>query len=262
MGYHEHSITFVDTANNKTFNTYTTWNLVSDGRPDVASPELKDNYVDIPGTNGSLDFSEALNGRTYKDRTGSWSFYVENSYGRLSNEWSSRWRDIMKSLHGRYFDKIWLDDEGYIDPITGLATMNWYYTGRIFIKEWKSEPQFSKVTIDYILQPYKHRDPTSHAITDWLWDSLFFGEEVNPIMYGSFNVAGSKQRTLVNDTGDELDVIAIPTTQMSVVVNNGEPVTLPASEETIFKIPNGNSLAIFTGTGNVSLSYDGSTQAL
>ena len=60
------------------YNTFSNFHLISDGRPDVASPELKTNYVDVPGADGSLDYTEALNGRKYKNRTGSWEFYMLN----------------------------------------------------------------------------------------------------------------------------------------------------------------------------------------
>ena len=262
----DHSIWFENPSINglppEKINTRSTFDLVSDGRPDVASPELKTEYVDVPGADGSLDFTEALNGRKYKNRTGSWEFYVLNDRYNSTLDWSDRWRNLMKNLHGRKFERIWLVDEGKFNEITNELQQRWYYTGRIYVNEWKSDPQFSKVVLDYELEPYKRRDPETQ-LEDWLWNDLFNGDRVNPIRYGTFNVATSKKRTVVNDTGGEMEVTAECSTAMKVSIGDSkQTIDLPSDADTTFVVPEGNVLLTFTGNGKVRLTYDGSTRSL
>lgn len=262
-----HSIWFENPSENGRppvkINTFSTYDLISDGRPDVASPELKTNYVNIPGADGSLDYTEVLNGRKYQNRKGSWEFYVLNDRYTNTLSWSERWRSLMKDLHGRHFERIWLTDEGKYDEVTHELTQWWYYTGRVYVNEWKSDPQFSKVVLDYELNPYKKRDP--EALTeDWKWKDLFNSLSVNPIRYGTFNVTSTKKRTIVNDSGDELDVTANCTSKMELVINGDtvNKIELPSDEDVTFTVGEGNALLSFTGNGLVTLTYDGSTRSL
>ena len=244
-------------------NTLLNYDLVSDGRPDVASPELKTNYVNIPGADGSLDYTEVLNGRKYQNRKGSWEFYVLNDRYTNNLSWSERWRQLMHDLHGRHFERIWLTDEGKYDEGTNEIVQWWYYTGRIYVNEWKSDPQFSKVVLDYELEPYKNRDPES-LVEDWKWRDLFNSQSVNPIRYGTFSVNSSKKRTIVNDTGNALPVTASCTADMKLIIGDDKehPITLTSDDDTTFEVGEGNILLTFTGNGLVTLTYDGSTRSL
>lgn len=255
-----HAIHFDDSEKPKrNCDTYTTFGLMSNGRPDVASPELKSAYVDIPGTNGSLDYTEALNGLTYQDRTGSWDFYVLNDYGRNDLGWVSKWHSLMNNLHGQYFDRIWLEDEGtVINNGTGNRYVcGWYYRGRIKINEWKSDPQFSKVVIDYVLEPYKRRDDT--VATDWLWNDLFGGPTIDPyIRYGKFTVEGTKQRTIICGSGTtNYSVNCTSSISMKHTGSSEEPVVFPAGETlNAFSLTGGQHLLTFSGHGDITLSSD------
>lgn len=275
MNYIEnnHSIWFENpTTGGPSYNTYQTFDLISDGRPDVASPELKTTYIDIPGADGSLDYTETLNGRKYKNRTGSWEFYVLNDKYNSTLDWSDRWRSLMQKLHGKKFERIWLVDEGKYDNTIKEIKQLWYYTGRIYVNEWKSDPQFSKVVLDYDLEPYKRRDPDESANKDWLWSDLFSGDRVNPIKYGHFTVYDKKKRTIVNDTGGALEVTAECSSAMHVHIDITEDeqrsfpypidIDLRSDEDTTFQVPDGNVVVTFTGNGKVTLSYDGSTRSL
>lgn len=261
-----HSIWFENPAMNGlppvSINTYMTFDLVADGRPDVASPELKTTYVEIPGADGSLDYTEVLNGRKYQNRQGSWEFYVLNDRYTSTLSWSERWRNMMQKLHGRKFERIWLVDEGQIDDRTNEIKQRWYYTGRIYVNEWKSDPQFSKVVLDYNLEPYKRRDPEK-LTGEWMWNDLFNSPSVNPIRYGTFNVSDTKLRTIVNDTGAELEITAECSTNMKVSIgDSSDYIDLPSDSDSTFVVPEGNVLLTFMGNGKVTLTYDGSTRSL
>jgi len=259
-----HSVHFDLSDGSKRYDTYTSFHLIPDGRPDVASPGVKTNYVDIPGTNGSLDYTEALNGLTYQNRTGSWEFYVLNDYGKSDQAWAVRWKDLMKKLHGQYFDRIWLEDEG-VKKSDGTFTRSWYYQGRISVNEWKSDPQFSKVVLDYTLEPYKRREAGSS--TEWLWNDLFASGTVDPfIKYGTFTVSKSKVRIVVNgdlDDNSQVPVTTYCSTPMTLERMGKPTITLPAGEtENAFVLGPGPNYMVFKGNGTVTLSYDGSMMSL
>lgn len=135
-----HSIIFVD--GNISRNTWDNWHLIPSSRPSVTRPNVNYKYVDIPGRDGSLDISDYLVGRpTYSDCSGSFEFYVANDYG----DWAARKAEISSFLDGRKM-KLYLED----DP-------QYYYVGRFFAKDWKSGANFSTITIDYRVEPYKYK---------------------------------------------------------------------------------------------------------
>lgn len=142
-----HSITF----GNK--NTYDDWHLVPSSRPLFAPPPVKTNYLDIPGSNGQLDLTDVLNGHpVYGNRTGSIEFIVLNGYG----EWQNRYSEICNYLHGKKMIAILEDDPA------------WYYEGRFSVNQWASEKDWSRITIDYDVYPYKREIVDS--VEPWKWD--------------------------------------------------------------------------------------------
>lgn len=140
-----------------TKNTWDDWHLVPTSRPKFAMPPIRTNYVEIPGSDGVLDLSTALTGRTtYGNRQGSFEFLVMNDYGR----WYDRYSDIATYLHGKEFQAI-LDDEP-----------TFYYEGRFSVNEWKSEKDWSRIVIDYNVSPFKK---TLLSLGErWLWDPFDF----------------------------------------------------------------------------------------
>lgn len=251
-----HSINIESTERSERFNTYDAFggNLIPGSRPLVKTPETKTSYVDVPGANGSLDYTEALNGLLYKNRKGSWEFYVNNGYQVDEGTWNIMYSSIMGSIHGKYFDHIWLEDDTREED----GKPSYYYKGRIFVNEWKSDPQFSKVVLDYELEPYKYPEPMEgHEVEDWLWDDLFFGDSVDPIQYGKFYVSESKDRTIVGSPHGEVTVFA-DTAMTMTILYNGEIINIPAHESTTFNLSaTGLDRVRFKGIGNVELSYDG-----
>ena len=133
-----HSINF----GNK--NTYDDWKIVPETRPVVVPPEPIFIFDEIPGASGSLDLTTSLTGLVnYSDRTGSFTFLVLNDYG----EWQDRYAEIMSYLHGKRMQMTLEDDPNY------------YYIGRYFVSEWSPGENWSSITIDYHLDPFKY----SHA---------------------------------------------------------------------------------------------------
>ena len=245
-----HSLTF------GTFNTWDKWHLIPEKRPVINPPKVKTDYVDIPGMDGSLDYTEILGSVKYQNREGSWTFYVMNDYGEKNYDFDYWWQvynSLLAELHGRRMQIYSEDDPEYL------------YYGRLSLDEWNSDKDYSKVTISYVIDPYKYRasvkddgtigrdTATSTAGSDWLWDDLF---DIT-IVYGKFDVAEQKVRNLINNTGSELVPAITCTTDMEVLFNN-----------TTYKLKNGknvdhgitldvgSNVMTFIGNGQVTVDYD------
>ena len=180
MAASDHAITFrVDHSDpTKVKNTWADWHIVPATRPLFLPPVPKYQFIDVPGADADLDFTEILEiGTTYNAREGSNEFIVMNGYGR----WETRYSEIMNYLHGQRM-KIMLDD----DPA-------YYYIGRVGVNEWRSEKDWSRIVLDYHLDPYKYERTSSTE--DWLWDALNF--ETGVIRdYRNIAVSGDTELTI------------------------------------------------------------------
>ena len=138
-----HSVTF----GNK--NTWDNWHIVPSSRPVFNPPKQKVNTLDIQGGNGIIDLSESLTGYpVYNNREGSFEFIVMNDY----KPWQETYSDIADYLHGQKMRAVLEDDPQY------------YYEGRFSVNSWKSDKDWSKITIDYNVSPYKMRKVDSKEV--------------------------------------------------------------------------------------------------
>lgn len=153
-----HSITFGDK------NTWDDWHLVPVSRPVFAPPAVKTKIVEIPGGDGVIDLTESLTGYpVYENRTGSFEFIVVNdTYSIVEDheEWYEVYSKIMGYLHGKKMRAVLEDDKEY------------YYEGRFSVNSWTSDNNYSTISIDYDVSPYKWLIRTS--LDDWLWDPFSF----------------------------------------------------------------------------------------
>lgn len=135
--------------------------MIPTSRPVFNPPALKKKTIDIPGGNGVLDVSELLTGYpVYENRQGSFEFMVQNGH----DEWFRRYSDIMDYLHGKSLRAVLEDDPDY------------FYEGRYTVNEWKSDKNFSLITIDYDVSPYKK---SIQSTTDeWVWNTFDFQHDL------------------------------------------------------------------------------------
>lgn len=235
-----HSITFGNiSAGSNGFssisgkNTWDDWHLIPSSRPSVALPEPNTNYVDIPFRDGSLDISEAVTGyMTYKDRSGSWEFYIANDY----HNWVELKQEITNYLHGRKMFVVLEDDPGF------------FYEGRLKVDEFKSQKVNSTITIGYVLKPYKR-------LMDWIWDSFNFETDSTTDMIecscpGVVEITGGRMRVTPS--------ISTEVSGITVSLNGGEDVLLlPGKNEmTGMILQEGENTLEFKGAqGTVSINY-------
>ena len=138
-------------------NTWKDWKLIPSSRPLFNAPKVKTNYIDLPGANGSIDATQVLSNYIYyQNREGSNEFYVANR----DLDWATVYSMVMNYLQGKRVKIILSDDPGF------------YYRGRLAVNQWKSEQDFSRIVIDYVLEPYKYEIISTNE--DWLWDPFNF----------------------------------------------------------------------------------------
>ncbi len=186
-----HSIKFLNGS--ELFDTWEDFHMAPKARPFVAEPQVKTNYIDVPGANGSLDYTEALTGSVlYGMRTGQWDFIVDLPYGvsekvntvvgrNVSNAISFQ-TAILKFFHGRKFDRIILSDELEYDS-QNVVVGGYFYTGRITCKTSLATKDYIQISLQYNLDPFKLPIASTKTL-DWKWNELFG----NIIKYGKFSV--------------------------------------------------------------------------
>lgn len=165
-----------DQVHSISFDGKNTWdgfglNMIPNTRPLVNPPEPKTERIDIPGGNGSINMSRLLNNYTvFKDREGSWEFTLTdyyNQYDYLNKDqkrWARVFSQIMNYLDGRE-RKVVLNDQP-----------NFYYVGNVHVNKWDSDVHWSKITLDYTLDPFKYELTASDE--DWLWDPFCFEDGI------------------------------------------------------------------------------------
>ncbi len=146
-----HSITFDFGEKNKK-NTWDDWHLVPTSRPVFNPPAQKVKTIDIPGGDGVIDLSQALTGYpVFQNRAGSFEFIVPNGFepweaGKIEQTpWHSVYSEIMDLIHGQSLRAILEDDPEY------------FYEGRFTVNSWKSQKDWSRITIDYSVAPINGR---------------------------------------------------------------------------------------------------------
>lgn len=194
------------------------WGLILQSKT-IEAPTPKEYKIDIEGADGELDFTEAFGDVKYSNRNISMEFVKLNiNYDGFAALYSQ----VQDIVHGQKM-KIIFDD----DP-------NHYYVGRVYIKEWKSEKSYGKISITVDAEPYKLQlQPTTvtHAIT------------------------GTAEIVLANS---RMPVVPKITTDAAMTFSFGG-ITKAVNAGT-FSIPElelkqGNNSVNATGTGNVTFKY-------
>ena len=122
------------------FHSYIDFGLVPTSKPLVNLPSPKLEYLEIPGRHGSIDITESLTKEViYEMRVGSFEFIVSNS-----KKWDEIHSRLISLVHGKKV-KIILDSE-----------KEYVYQGRRLVREFKSDKNYSLITLDYKLEPYKY----------------------------------------------------------------------------------------------------------
>ena len=229
-----HSITFGDR------NTWDDWHLIPQSRPLFNPPQVKTAYVEVPGGDGILDLTTALSGRPlYRNRSGSIEFIAENGF----RDWAFLYSEIMAYLHGKRMRAVLEDDPGY------------YYEGRFTVNAWKSDPNYSVITIDYDVGPYKIA--TASSTSEWLWDPFNFLTGMI-LYYKDLPINGTRVVTVIGSAMPVIPEILVSDTGFSMEYE-GVVYSLSKGFNRFddVVIGDGGNLFTFTGVGTVTIEYSG-----
>lgn len=232
-----HSITIGDK------NTWDDWHLIPTSRPLIEPPDVKTSYLDIPGSNGSIDLTEAITGYpTFENRSGSWEFIVVNGY----DPWQVAYSNILNYLHGKNLKVVLEDDKDF------------YYEGRLAVNKWKSDKSWSIITIDYNVYPYKKE--INGSMGDWLWDPFNFYTGIIR-NYKNLKVEGSLSVMVPGRKEYVVPIITVSSTDGSGMdvtfenkkyhLNDGENVNPNIN------IGEGDHTLLFEGNGTITIDYRG-----
>ena len=120
--------------------TWDDWKLIPSSRPVIAPPIERTKFVTVPGRDGALDYSRTpANRPTYDDRTGKIEFYLENDYAGW--DWETAYTTICETLKGQRVRFALEDNPGH------------YYSGLLWVDQFKSDKGHSKITLEYNLHP-------------------------------------------------------------------------------------------------------------
>ena len=206
-------------SNSDYFESFSDFKLILMSR-EVQSPSVKTKYVNIEGSNGSLDLTEVFGKIFYKNRTIKLVFsLIENAI-----PFWERFSDIQNKLHGKFFDISFSDDE------------LWYYQGRISLDKWSSSKVYGKITMTITARPYKLCKELTKKV---------------------FSINGTKSIVLWNDHPMEVVPTFVSSSPMHIIGANG---TLDTSEGVECKsksiiLKEGDNLLTVTGTGELNIAY-------
>lgn len=211
------------------FHSYIDFGLVPTSKPIVNLPSPKLEYLGIPGRHGEIDITESLTGEIiYEMRTGSFEFLVSDS-----EKWQEVYRKLLSMVHGKKTNIVLDTEKDYI------------YQGRLWISEFKSDKNYSLITLNYKLEPYRYS----------LSDLGNAGEIIHRL--DSIAITNSKTVTIPFDS----DMTIVPEfnnkTENVLTLNfEGQTFTLPKGMSRFVEIRGRKDLELsFTGSSIIDISY-------
>ena len=196
--------------------SYTDFNLIL--RPkERPFPSPKTNYVSIEGRDGDLDLTTSLTGDVKYENI---SYSLEFTLKDKRVDWEDTLLELSTYLHGKKMELTFSEDP------------NWYYVGRYTLNNVESDRNIGLISIDCILEPYKHKKTeTVKSIT------------------GTGTLTLSNTRKWVMPTITSTDSMEFTFEGKQFVVNG----TLQ-TPDIILKEGN-NTLEVTSGTGTLKVTY-------
>ena len=218
--------------------TYTDWGLKWENI-NISFPDIKTNYIDIPGGDGLLDLTESLTGDIqYSNRIINLTFNIECNFFN----WQSKISEISNYIHGKKL-KITLDtDKGF------------YYYGRVSINTNKTNMVDGELVIQCNVEPYKYESLSS--IETWTWDDFNFTSSIIRD-YKDLVVSGTLALT-IQGRRKKIVPVFITDSVMTVTFNSvAYELTVGSTQVLDIELVEGDNILTFTGNGIVSVDYRG-----
>lgn len=131
-------VTFYKTSALTNGTTTASLNLVG-AQKTIGSPQPKISTIPIPGSDVTLDFTEAFGGVHYNNRTITLVFLSLHAWSAQMAQDST----VKNALHGQKFYIVFSDDANY------------YYVGRVTVGDWEYYRGAGRVVVTIDAEPYK-----------------------------------------------------------------------------------------------------------
>ena len=229
-------VTFADQ-----WHTERDWNL-HPVRIYISMPEAKEQVIDIPGGDGTIDLSE-INGRPmYGMRTVELEYHLRN----VDNEkWSLIYSEIGAAITGKKV-KMVLDD----DP-------DHYYMARLKVDGEKTDYVNAELTFSGTAEPFKYDLVATNE--PWLWDTFNFETGVIREIEEVEITAENNKVTIIGAGIDTPPVFAVSQADNLKLTYGGRTYTLKVGRNRFPAVRVGKEdvTLTFSGTGKFEVEYRG-----
>lgn len=219
------------------YNTYTDFKLYIQSI-EITEAEAKRTTIDIPGSDGELDFSTVLTG-DIKFKNRKLNIELSNLKGKIYFQEYSR---IQNALHGKKMKIILSKDK------------NFFYYGTVNVSAFKTEKGIRSIKISCDVEPYKY--DINSSLDDWLWDPFNFENGI--INYTKdIKVEGKRKVTIYGRRKKIIPNITCDN-KLQVIFNSNTYNLLPGIQRILnIEICEGINTLEFVGNGTVSIEYRG-----
>ncbi len=185
---------------------------------EIGSPPVKENKIDIPGGDGSIDLTDFFGEPKYEDVQHKFEFTTIEP----QSDFLSQYSQVKNAIHGKKV-RIILDD----DP-------TFFYLGRCHVSSFTSSKGIGTIKVECECEPYKYK-LTQTVVT----------QAVN----------GAKAITLTN--ARKRAVPSITTTAAMTIAFGGGTWSVNASTFTIpeLELVEGENNVTVTGVGNITFTW-------
>lgn len=202
----------------------------------VPLPEAKTNTIEIPGADGILDVTSAFGTTRFKNRKITMVFTDKDPYAYRYENITT----VANALHGKNVKIIFDEDPEY------------YYQGRLSVKDFVPNKSTRTVTIEADCEPYKYM--LNEGNEPWRWNTFSFENGVIRD-YADITISGN---TDVNVVGGWKAVhpIITSTAAMTVSIDNDPTVVsfgVGVTKLYNITIPYGEHTLHFHGNGKVGI---------
>lgn len=204
-----------------------------------SSPELQEEYVDVPGRDGPIDVSEVLTGTIkFKERTISMKFFSVAP----AQMWSAEYSNLQNKLLGKKCKIIFDDDPDY------------YWIGRIRSIEQDQDGKHMQYSVEVKADPYKMDRYSSTE--DWEWDPFDFENGV--ANEGKDIQVDGKAKGYIY-AGRKKSYPIITSSAGMMLEFKGKSYQIPKGTTSMYEVilDYGNNELTFTGNGIITIEYRG-----
>ena len=202
--------------------TYDDYGMIQT-KKEISQPAPKTTYLSVPGRDGDIDLSAALDGVHYEDRVIQLSYFLDGNY----EERLETIAKFVNAYNGQAVQLVDVDD-----------TPMWYYTGRAVITAVSNLNAYSTIDMELRCDPFMYtRYPKKRSI--------------------SVTTAGGRDFIHIVNSGFRKITPVITSTGSATITANGVSVTVTAgtySASALTLLPGLNTISVI-GDATVEFTY-------